>query len=432
MKKILCAILVLALTSMSMGMGVYQNDLSEVNVTSYGATGNGVTDDTASIQKAIDSGASKVIIPDGTYMINALISVKPRSNQSIQLSDNAILKAIPNSEAGYSVIKIADVTNVEITGGTILGERYEHTGTTGEWGFGILISGGTDTITITNLTVKNCWGDGIYIGSATTPAKNLRFDGVVSDSNRRQGMSITFAENVIITNCTFKNTNGTNPQAGIDIEPNPKCYVENVAISSSAFLNNKGSGIFVTDSGALYVKNAKISNCVFVNNHDDLYVEKSVIDSGYAKPIDSITQASLLSTSAPSVTYQSQIQDIGWQGYVSNGSLSGTNGQSKRLEAINIKLENLASGIEYKAQVQDIGWMDWTADGAISGTVGQSKRLEAIQIRLTGAAADKYDIYYRAYVQNIGWMDWSKNGEQAGTVGSSSRMEGIQILLVNK
>src|ERR1035437_4777826 len=117
MKKILCAILVLALTSMSMGMGVYQNDLSEVNVTSYGATGNGVTDDTASIQKAIDSGASKVIIPEGTYMINALISVKPRSNQSIQLSDNAILKAIPNSEAGYSVIKIADVTNVEITGG---------------------------------------------------------------------------------------------------------------------------------------------------------------------------------------------------------------------------------------------------------------------------------------------------------------------------
>jgi uncharacterized protein YjdB len=76
--------------------------------------------------------------------------------------------------------------------------------------------------------------------------------------------------------------------------------------------------------------------------------------------------------------------------------------------------------------------MDWVSDGALSGTSGQSKRLEAIQIQLTGEAANNYDIYYRVHAQNVGWMDWAKNGESAGTAGFSYRLEAIQIVLVNK
>jgi uncharacterized protein YjdB len=133
-----------------------------------------------------------------------------------------------------------------------------------------------------------------------------------------------------------------------------------------------------------------------------------------------------------SLLYQSHVQDIGWQSNVQNGVTSGTSGQSKRMEAIRIKLNNLAGGIEYCTHVQDIGWMNWVADGALSGTTGQSKRMEAIKIRLTGDAAEKYDIYYRVHSQNFGWLDWSKNGEPAGTAGYSYRMEAIQIVLVAK
>jgi uncharacterized protein YjdB len=68
----------------------------------------------------------------------------------------------------------------------------------------------------------------------------------------------------------------------------------------------------------------------------------------------------------------------------------------------------------------------------MSGTTAQSKRLEAIKIRLTGEAADNYDIYYRVHVQDIGWMGWAKNGESAGTVACSYRMESIQIVMVLK
>ena len=132
------------------------------------------------------------------------------------------------------------------------------------------------------------------------------------------------------------------------------------------------------------------------------------------------------------VSYQSHVQNIGWQGWKSNGEASGTSGQALRLEGMNIKLEGIDGGIEYRTHVQNIGWMDWVANGAVSGTSGRSLRLEAINIRLTGNAANRYDIYYRVHAQNVGWMGWAKNGDAAGTAGFSYRLEAIQIQLVDK
>ena len=106
--------------------------------------------------------------------------------------------------------------------------------------------------------------------------------------------------------------------------------------------------------------------------------------------------------------------------------------QSKRLEAIRINITNNIEGIQYRSHIQDIGWQSWQSNGAISGTVGQSKRLEAIQIRLTGEMANKYDIYYRAHVEDYGWLGWAKNGASAGTEGLLKRLEAIQIVLVEK
>lgn len=86
----------------------------------------------------------------------------------------------------------------------------------------------------------------------------------------------------------------------------------------------------------------------------------------------------------------------------------------------------------YQTHVQDIGWQDYVSNGDTSGTSGQFKRLEAIQIRLTGAAAENYDIYYCVHTQNMGWLDWAKNGSSAGTAGISYRLEAIKIVLVIK
>ena len=136
-----------------------------------------------------------------------------------------------------------------------------------------------------------------------------------------------------------------------------------------------------------------------------------------------------------SVSYKVHRQDFDWEkDWKKDGQTSGTEGQCKRLEAIQIKLPDGVSGsIEYRTHIQDIGWeKNWSKDGAKSGTEGQCKRLEAIQIRLTGEVAENYDVYYSVHAENFGWLGWAKNGEEAGTAGYGYRLEAIRIQLVTK
>jgi len=133
-----------------------------------------------------------------------------------------------------------------------------------------------------------------------------------------------------------------------------------------------------------------------------------------------------------SVKYQTHIQNIGWQNPVYDGQLSGTTGQSLRLEGINISVDNPIPGmkIKYQTHVQNIGWQNWVYDGQTSGTTGQSLRLEGIKIVLEGVPAG-YHVQYQVHVQNIGWQNWVQDGELAGTVGKSLRLEAIKIKLVD-
>ncbi|GIN58789.1 hypothetical protein J8TS2_31080 [Lederbergia ruris] len=136
----------------------------------------------------------------------------------------------------------------------------------------------------------------------------------------------------------------------------------------------------------------------------------------------------------PSIVYSSHVQTYGWLDSVKNGAMSGTKGQSKRLEAIKINLENspYSGNIVYSTHVQSFGWLKNVSNGAISGTNGQSKRMEAIQINLTGEIAKHYDVYYRVHSQSFGWLGWAKNGMKAGSEGISKRLEAIEVKLVPK
>ncbi len=141
------------------------------------------------------------------------------------------------------------------------------------------------------------------------------------------------------------------------------------------------------------------------------------------------------------VAYKTHVQSYGWQGWKYNGQMSGTSGEAKRLEGINIKLTNqhFDGDIIYTTHVQKYGWQGkledqstWKKNGEMSGTSGEAKRLEAICINLTGDMAEFYDIYYRVHAQSYGWLGWVKNGDPAGTAGYAKRLEGIQIVLVPK
>jgi parallel beta-helix repeat protein len=69
------------LTSDVNGVGSWQNISVIVNdewvsVTDYGAIGNGITDDTISIQNALNSGAKLILFPQGVYLITAQLKIK--------------------------------------------------------------------------------------------------------------------------------------------------------------------------------------------------------------------------------------------------------------------------------------------------------------------------------------------------------------------
>lgn len=160
--------------------------------------------------------------------------------------------------------------------------------------------------------------------------------------------------------------------------------------------------------------------------------DQTTVDESSNTTEETDSSISLASTATESVSYQTHVQDIGWQSEKEDGQTAGTTNQSKRLEAIDIKLDSQYEGnIVYQTHIQDIGWQDQVINGEQSGTTGQSKRLEAIRIWLTGDIANHYSIMYRTHIQNIGWQDWVSDGLLSGTTNRSLRLEAIEIKLVD-
>ena len=132
------------------------------------------------------------------------------------------------------------------------------------------------------------------------------------------------------------------------------------------------------------------------------------------------------------VEYRTHVQDIGNTALVKDGSMSGTTGQSLRMESIKIiaPSELADAHINYQAHVENIGWMPWVSDGELAGTQGQGLRMEALRINLTGIP--NYEVTYRVHVENIGWQGWKYSGEVAGTEGQSLRIEAIEIKVIRR
>ncbi|TWT27768.1 glycosyl hydrolase family 28-related protein [Planomicrobium sp. CPCC 101110] len=222
---------------------------SATSITDFGAKGDGTSDDTKPIRDAIESiskaGGGVVTIPKGTYMIDAIQSVHLMDNVTLDFKPGSIFKAIPNDASNYAILSIHDVENVKVTGKPkIQGERAQHTGETGEWGFGISIKGATD-IYIENANIVDCWGDGIYIGPTKSQnySENIVIKDPLLENNRRQGISVISVKNLKITDPVINNTSGTDPQSGIDIEPNSNTeHLENIEIVNLSSKNNEGFG----------------------------------------------------------------------------------------------------------------------------------------------------------------------------------------------
>ena len=155
------------------------------------------------------------------------------SNFTLKMNDNTHLRVYPNNYERYALVGMRGVTNAKVEGGHLHGDRDNHSygGGSHEWGILFEIEGAQNS-TVRNVSMSEAAGDGMTIHSLKftfqsdyRPAKNIVVDGCVFDKNRRNNLSITDGQNLVVENSDFKNagvdtnkSKGTNPRFAIDVE----------------------------------------------------------------------------------------------------------------------------------------------------------------------------------------------------------------------
>ncbi|UFH51105.1 M10 family metallopeptidase C-terminal domain-containing protein [Pseudomonas sp. KNUC1026] len=184
------------------------------NVKDYGAVGDGVTDDTAAIQAAVDAasaaGGGQVVVPKGTYIVSGH---NEPSDGCIMLKSNVYMSG---AGMGETTLKLADGTNMAITGIvrsayaeethdfglsniTIDGNRENTSGKIDGWfnGYAPGKEGKDSNVTLDGVEIKNCEGYGFDPHEQT---ENMVIQNCVSHGNGLDGFVADY-----LYDSTFKN-----------------------------------------------------------------------------------------------------------------------------------------------------------------------------------------------------------------------------------
>ena len=277
-----------------------------VSVKDFGAVGDGVTDDRAAIQLAINAvqtaGGGQVYFPAGTYLIDSNpinpgttfperdglvvtasnISFYGDGKASIikQSNNNVTLVAIDGS---LSPINSFSIENLALHGPTA---RYVFPNSLPrrEQNVHLLKFINVRSATVTNNLFYAFQGDGLSLDQAfdyegpppyaqtrhntNISVSNNLFDGF--DNNTRNGISVIDGDNIVVNGNVFKNIAKQYMPGSIDIEPNPYPYyiVRNIIVSSNMFENCQGSnghiGYFIPNNS--WPVSAPPDKFVFANN----------------------------------------------------------------------------------------------------------------------------------------------------------------------
>lgn len=218
-------------------------------------------DNSANIQKAINSGDSTVIIPkaDQPWLVGQpILANKP--NQKIVFKPGVVLLAQQGAfKEKYKSMVTVMADNVTLSGyqAEFKMRKADYANPSlyekSEWRHNINVRGAKGFV-IEGLTLKDSGGDGIHVTHGPNEPNQLpisKFSSgtirdVIADNNYRQGISVISAKDLLVENSTFKNTRGTNPASGVDIEPDHDWHkLINIKFRNNYFTNNERNGIKV-------------------------------------------------------------------------------------------------------------------------------------------------------------------------------------------
>ena len=216
----------------------------------FGAVGDGLTDDTAALQAALDAAEGGTLEFDPGCYVTGRLNI--RSGTLVIMSNGVSLKKRINA-AG--ILRVADVSGVRIhgNGATLYGDdiagstAYSHT----------LAFLGASDCEVRNLIVDGASAGGggkdcIYVGAGASACDNVRIIGVKALRAKRNGISVVAGHRTLIEDVEAAYANGA-PGAGIDVEANAHGQVSGTVIrrahchhnSSSGIINSFGAGTLI-------------------------------------------------------------------------------------------------------------------------------------------------------------------------------------------
>jgi hypothetical protein len=207
--------------------------------------------DHRAIQRLLDADSDTLVIPakHGGWQTGPLRLRKSR--RVVIMLPGALIQAAQGafSDPSDCLLDLTGVEDVQILGyGAELRMRKSEY-RSGEWRHCLSIKD-SRRITVAGLELDSSGGDGIYIGpdrgKPESYAERIRiFDCRIRD-NRRQGISVISAKDLLIDGCRVTGTRGTPPSAGIDFEPDEKSQrLDGCRVTRSEFSGNQGESALI-------------------------------------------------------------------------------------------------------------------------------------------------------------------------------------------